>query len=102
MRSWPLSPGALSKNRHRARLLIISFLSTKDGGAFIHIRYPPSAVNVEDPSSHIEAVVNAQISKQGGVPSWLGLRERGRAWVVRGRPYREVSSPVAGFSTLCR
>ncbi|KZT44087.1 hypothetical protein SISSUDRAFT_1057085 [Sistotremastrum suecicum HHB10207 ss-3] len=61
----------------------------KDGGAFVHIRYAANAIPDEDPLNRIEEIVNAEISKNGGVPSWLGLRPRGRAWVVRGRPYRE-------------
>ena len=60
----------------------------KDGGVFVRFTYredgSPTALDdiIQD--------LRSQVSKRGGIPSWHGF-PRGNVWLVKGRPWREVS-----------
>ncbi|KAJ7184170.1 RNA12 protein-domain-containing protein [Mycena filopes] len=70
----------------------------KDGGAFVAFDF--TAGDPEDALKTIEAEVQEEAKKHGGLPSWLG--SRARAWLVRGQPWMEdmerYSRPVLGIA----
>jgi hypothetical protein len=60
----------------------------KDGGVFVKFKY-----NAEHPEEALKAIENDLrdiVVKKGGSPSWIGLK-RGTAWLVKGKPWPEVS-----------
>ncbi|KAG6811871.1 hypothetical protein H0H92_005447 [Tricholoma furcatifolium] len=67
----------------------------KDGGVFVRFSY--SAKDQEAALTSIQSELFNLVERDGGFPSWLGLN-KGRAWVVKGTPWREdmdrYASPV--------
>lgn len=63
----------------------------KDGGVFVRFKY--SASDSDEALKTIESELNSAAVKHGGFPSWTGIRS-GRAWLVKGTPWNEVSGVV--------
>ena len=61
----------------------------KDGGAFVKFQY--SAGEVESALDTIINELRAAADKHGGIPSWWGAHV-GNVWLVKGKPWREVSN----------
>jgi hypothetical protein len=62
----------------------------KDGGVFVRFKYANldcSETALED----LQLRLREHVEKQGGLPSWVGFG-RGDVWVVKGKPWREVST----------
>lgn len=56
--------------------------------------YGPQETHLEeDPQAlqSLEQEINESVKQHGGIPAWFNWRS-GRAWVVRGKPWREVFS----------
>jgi len=59
----------------------------KDGGVFVRFNY--TASDEEGTLAAIEADVKQSIAERGGIQTWTGLRG-GNAWLVKGKPWKEV------------
>jgi hypothetical protein len=66
----------------------------KDGGVFVRFQY------LEDDSNHALDDILTQtrhvISEYNGFPSWMGGRQGGNAWLVKGTPWKEVRRRLIG------
>uniref|UniRef100_A0A8H7Y4C2 Mitochondrial escape protein 2 n=1 Tax=Psilocybe cubensis TaxID=181762 RepID=A0A8H7Y4C2_PSICU len=60
----------------------------KDGGVFVRFSYSPSNLEEGKEWSALQAALSKEVEKQGGLPSWSGVRS-GTLWVVRGSPWKE-------------
>ena len=61
----------------------------KDGGVFVKFSYEDQS---RDALDEIVKDLNSVGETKGGFPTWTGFRQTsGRAWIVRGRPWRAAS-----------
>jgi hypothetical protein len=60
----------------------------KDGGVFVKFKY--NAKDQESALLAIEHDLRQHTQQHSGLPSWVGL-SGGNIWLVKGRPWREVS-----------
>lgn len=60
----------------------------KDGGVFVHFQY----LNDDSNRALDDILTQARhiFAEQNGSPSWMGSRYAGNAWLVKGKPWREV------------
>ena len=67
----------------------------KDGGVFVRFQY-----DLQDDSNHALDDILTQtrhvISEYSGFPSWMGGRQGGNAWLVKGIPWKEVRRRLVG------
>lgn len=66
----------------------------KDGGVFIRFTY--NASDAESALQSIERELLEVAEKHGDLPSWLGPN-KGKMWVVKGKPWREVCFFLSPF-----
>ncbi|KAL5532911.1 YME2 [Sanghuangporus sanghuang] len=75
-----------SVNTHSFRVLSLE-PQHKDGGVFVKFAYKERS---QDALDDIVKELNTAGATKGGFPTWTGLRQTsGRAWIVRGKPWRE-------------
>lgn len=60
----------------------------KDGGVFVHFQYLKDDSNraLDDILTQARDV----FAEHNGSPSWMGSRYAGNAWLVKGKPWKEV------------
>lgn len=83
----------------------------KDGGVFVKFGYDPGTSEAEAMNTIVDEL-RTNAAQHGGVPSWMGV-STGSVWLVKGRPWKEVSihlehgillvhkNYVQGYEPLC-
>lgn len=65
----------------------------KEGGVFVTFSYTASETENQATLTDIINQLNEQASQKSGIPSWLPGFNRGKIWLVKGKPWKEVSNP---------
>lgn len=60
----------------------------KDGGVFVKFQYNDQG-GTDAALNTIIRDLKESTAKHGGIPSWVGI-QTGNAWIVKGKPWKEV------------
>ena len=81
-------------NAHGFRVLSLE-PRHKDGGVFVHFQY----MNDDSNRALDDILTQARhiFAEHNGSPSWMGSRYAGNAWLVKGKPWKEVRRRLVGW-----